>query len=208
MSLATKSKIIVGMSGGVDSSVAALLLLEQGASVEGLFMKNWDEDDGSEYCTAQADFDDAQKVANRLGIVLHSANFAAEYWDNVFEHFLSEYRAGRTPNPDVLCNREIKFNVFIDYARSLNADRVATGHYARGRAGEHGYELHKAIDSQKDQTYFLNAVPRQQLAACELALQFAQGQFNQAVTEYNAALAQFPTAWLGAMFGFRDAGAL
>jgi tRNA-specific 2-thiouridylase len=170
MNPTTKRKIIVGMSGGVDSSVAALLLLEQGASVEGLFMKNWDEDDGSEYCTAQADFDDAQKVANRLGIVLHSANFAAEYWDNVFEHFLAEYRAGRTPNPDVLCNREIKFNVFIDYARSLNADRVATGHYARGRPGEHGYELHKAIDSQKDQTYFLNAVPRQQLAACEFPL--------------------------------------
>src|SRR5262249_34404453 len=111
------------MSGGVDSSVAALRLLEQGVIVEGLFMKNWDEDDGTEYCTAQADYDDAAEVARRLGIKLHTANFAAEYWDNVFEDFLAEYRAGRTPNPDVLCNREIKFNVFADYARSLGADR-------------------------------------------------------------------------------------
>jgi len=158
------------MSGGVDSSVAALLLLEQGVSVEGLFMKNWDEDDGTEYCTAQADFDDAKEVANRLGITLHAANFASEYWDNVFEHFISEYRAGRTPNPDVLCNREIKFNVFIDYARSLNAEVVATGHYARGRLGANGFELHKSVDSEKDQTYFLNSVPLQQLAACEFPL--------------------------------------
>ena len=154
------------MSGGVDSSVAALLLLEHGLAVEGLFMKNWDEDDASEYCTAQADFEDAAEVASRLGIKLHTANFAAEYWDNVFENFLAEYRAGRTPNPDVLCNREIKFNVFIDYARLLGARTIATGHYARGENSAHGYELHKAKDSAKDQTYFLNAVPLKQLETC------------------------------------------
>ncbi|MDX5376924.1 MAG: tRNA 2-thiouridine(34) synthase MnmA, partial [Halomonas sp.] len=116
---ATSGKVIVGMSGGVDSSVSALLLLEQGYQVEGLFMKNWDEDDGTEYCTAKADLADAQAVCEKLGIKLHSANFAAEYWDNVFEHFLAEYQAGRTPNPDILCNREIKFKVFLEYAEML-----------------------------------------------------------------------------------------
>jgi tRNA-specific 2-thiouridylase len=165
-----QNKIIVGMSGGVDSSVAALLLLERGASVEGLFMKNWDEDDGTEYCTAKIDYEDAAEVAHRLGIKLHTANFAAEYWDSVFENFLAEYRAGRTPNPDVLCNREIKFNVFIDYAGSLGAPRIATGHYARTRVGANGFELHKALDAEKDQTYFLNAVPLGQLSACEFPL--------------------------------------
>jgi tRNA-specific 2-thiouridylase len=163
-------KLIVGMSGGVDSSVAALLLLERGISVEGLFMKNWDEDDGTEYCTAQADFEDAAEVAQRLGFKLHSANFAAEYWDNVFEGFLAEYRAGRTPNPDVLCNREIKFNVFVDYARALGAAGIATGHYAQARIGPSGFELHKSVDTEKDQTYFLNAVPLHQLSVCEFPL--------------------------------------
>ena len=134
--------------------------------VEALFMKNWDEDDGTEYCTAQADFEDAAQVAHRLGIKLHTANFAAEYWDNVFEHFLAEYRVGRTPNPDVLCNREIKFNVFVDYARALGAEKIATGHYARGVVAKDGFELHKSVDAEKDQTYFLNAVPLPQLASC------------------------------------------
>ena len=119
------------MSGGVDSSVAALMLIEAGYRVEGLFMKNWEEDDGTEYCTAKEDLADAQSVADQLGIRLHSANFAAEYWDNVFDHFLSEYRAGRTPNPDILCNREIKFHAFLDYATQLGADLIATGHYAQ-----------------------------------------------------------------------------
>ncbi len=183
-----RGKIIVGMSGGVDSSVAALLLLERGACVEGLFMKNWDEDDGTEYCTAQADYDAASEVAHRLGVRLHTANFASEYWDRVFEHFLAEYRCGRTPNPDVLCNREIKFNVFIDYARSLDAEGVATGHYARGRFGRDGFELHKSIDGEKDQTYFLNSVPRAQLATCEFPL----GGLNKSEVRARARHANLP----------------
>ena len=151
------------MSGGVDSSVAALLLLEQGYRVEGLFMKNWDEDDGTEYCTAKEDLADAQSVADRIGIKLHSANFAAEYWDNVFEHFLLEYRAGRTPNPDILCNREIKFKAFLDYALMLGADLIATGHYCR--RGEHDGQatLLKGLDNNKDQSYFLHAVGHAEL---------------------------------------------
>jgi tRNA-specific 2-thiouridylase len=123
MSNPSPSTVIVGMSGGVDSSVAALLLREQGYRVEGLFMKNWDEDDGTDYCTAKEDLADAQAVAASLGIKLHSANFAAEYWDGVFEHFLAEYQSGRTPNPDILCNREIKFRAFLDYATEQPCSR-------------------------------------------------------------------------------------
>nr|WP_297460195.1 tRNA 2-thiouridine(34) synthase MnmA [uncultured Halomonas sp.] len=159
-------KVIVGMSGGVDSSVAALLLLEQGYRVEGLFMKNWDEDDGSEYCTAKTDLADAQAVCEKLGIRLHTANFAAEYWDNVFEHFLAEYRAGRTPNPDILCNREIKFKVFLDYAEMLGAEKIATGHYVRRGRGQGASRalLLKGLDVNKDQSYFLHAVPEAAIA--------------------------------------------
>lgn len=153
-----QTRVIVGMSGGVDSSVAALLLLQQGYQVEGLFMKNWEEDDGTEYCTAKEDLADAQAVCDTLGIVLHTANFAAEYWDNVFEHFLQEYQAGRTPNPDILCNREIKFKAFLDYAKLLGADLIATGHYVR-RVDHNGHSLLlKGLDNNKDQSYFLHAV--------------------------------------------------
>jgi tRNA-specific 2-thiouridylase len=152
------------MSGGVDSSVAAQLLLEQGYAVEGLFMKNWEEDDGTEYCTAKEDLADAQQVADRLGIQLHTANFAAEYWDNVFEHFLAEYKAGRTPNPDVLCNREIKFKVFLEYAELLGADLIATGHYVRRKDEDGHTRLLKGLDDNKDQSYFLHAVAEHQLA--------------------------------------------
>ncbi len=152
------NKVIVGMSGGVDSSVSAYLLLQGGYEVEGLFMKNWEEDDGTEYCTAIADLADAQQVCDRLGIPLHSANFAAEYWDNVFEHFLSEYKANRTPNPDILCNREIKFKAFLEYAEELGADYIATGHYARLEKKDGQTRLLKGLDANKDQSYFLHAV--------------------------------------------------
>jgi tRNA-uridine 2-sulfurtransferase len=157
-SYSSRPRVIVGMSGGVDSSVSALLLKQQGYEVEGLFMKNWDEDDGTEYCTAKADLADAQLVCDRIGIKLHTANFAAEYWDNVFEHFLEEYKAGRTPNPDILCNREIKFKVFMEYARVLGGEFIATGHYVR-RADRDGHTyLLKGLDPNKDQSYFLHAV--------------------------------------------------
>lgn len=160
----SQTRVIVGMSGGVDSSVSAALLLEQGYQVEGLFMKNWDEDDGTEYCTAREDLADAQAVSDKLGIKLHTANFAADYWDNVFEHFLEEYKAGRTPNPDILCNREIKFKAFLDYALMLGADLIATGHYSR-RADRDGQSLLlRGVDTNKDQSYFLHAVGGEQLA--------------------------------------------
>jgi len=165
-SIQRNSKVILGMSGGVDSSVAAHLLLEAGYAVEGLFMKNWDEDDGTEYCSALEDLADAERVSKSLGIKLHTANFAAEYWDNVFEDFLTEYRASRTPNPDVLCNREIKFKQFVNYAERLGGDYIATGHYVRSLGQAEHYEILKGLDTNKDQTYFLQAVPRQQLEKC------------------------------------------
>lgn len=149
------TRVIVGMSGGVDSSVAAYLLQQQGYQVSGLFMKNWEEDDGTEYCTAKEDLADAQSVCDQLGIELQAANFAAEYWDNVFEHFLAEYKAGRTPNPDVLCNREIKFKAFLEYARNLGADLIATGHYVRKLEDGDDTYLLKGKDDNKDQSYFL-----------------------------------------------------
>jgi tRNA-specific 2-thiouridylase len=163
MSLNSAVKVIVGMSGGVDSSVAALLLKEQGYQVEGLFMKNWEEDDGTEYCTAKEDFADAQAVADTLEIKLHGANFAAEYWDNVFEHFLDEYRNGRTPNPDILCNREIKFKAFLEYALVLGADAIATGNYPRRGENDGKGTLLKGLDPNKDQSYFLHAVGHDEL---------------------------------------------
>ncbi|CUR48734.1 tRNA-specific 2-thiouridylase MnmA [Alloalcanivorax xenomutans] len=152
------TRVIVGMSGGVDSSVAAARLLEAGYQVEGLFMKNWNEDDGTEYCTAREDLLDAMQVAGVLGMELHTVNFAGEYWDRVFEHFLEEYRAGRTPNPDILCNKEIKFRAFLDHAVALGADAIATGHYARVEHGHGPARLLRAVDTNKDQTYFLHAV--------------------------------------------------
>ncbi|MEM1142616.1 MAG: tRNA 2-thiouridine(34) synthase MnmA [Pseudomonadota bacterium] len=165
-----RGRVIVGMSGGVDSSVAALLLLEAGYQVEGLFMKNWEEDDGTEYCTAKEDYADAKSVASQLGIKLHAANFSAEYWDDVFEHFLCEYKAGRTPNPDILCNREIKFRAFLDYAKALGAAFIATGHYARIGMKDGRASLLKGTDDSKDQSYFLHAVSHTSLACAMFPL--------------------------------------
>ncbi|WTM88491.1 tRNA 2-thiouridine(34) synthase MnmA [Halothiobacillus sp. DCM-1] len=158
-------KVIVGLSGGVDSSVVALRLQEAGFVVEGLFMKNWEGDDHDEYCAAKADMLDALAVADRLGIEFHFVNFAQQYWDRVFAHFLDEYRAGRTPNPDILCNREIKFRAFLDHAQALGADAIATGHYARvEQAASHGRtRLLKGFDANKDQSYFLHLLDTTQL---------------------------------------------
>ena len=151
----SRGKVIVGLSGGVDSAVAALRLLQQGWDVEGLFMKNWEEDDDAAYCNAAEDLADATAVAELLNIRLHTINFASEYWDRVFAYFLAEYAAGRTPNPDVLCNREIKFKAFLDHALDLGADKIATGHYAGVRCTSTGCEMLRASDEAKDQTYFL-----------------------------------------------------
>ena len=159
----SSEKIIVGMSGGVDSSVSAYLLLQQGYDVEALFMKNWEEDDTAEYCSATEDLADAQLVCDALGIRLHTVNFSSEYWDNVFEHFLHEYRIGRTPNPDIMCNREIKFKAFLDHAQVLGARRIATGHYVRTRERDGVVELLRGLDNNKDQSYFLYALNQHQL---------------------------------------------
>lgn len=157
------ASVIVGMSGGVDSAVAAALLIEQGYAVRGLFMKNWDEDDDTEYCTAKVDLADAQSVCDLLGIELLTANFAAEYWDDVFATFLNAYRSNLTPNPDVLCNREIKFRQFRDYAKTLGAQFIATGHYARLQEAQGLPVLCKGVDTGKDQSYFLQALSAEQL---------------------------------------------
>ncbi|MGM8871789.1 tRNA 2-thiouridine(34) synthase MnmA [Psychrobacter sp. 2Y5] len=163
-------RVIVGMSGGVDSSVSAVLLQQAGFMVEGLFMKNWEEDDGTEYCTAMDDLADAQAVCDKIGMKLHTANFAMEYWDRVFEHFLAEYQAGRTPNPDILCNKEIKFKAFLDYALTLGADYIATGHYTRrsvNYTNDNDVEvaqLLRGLDNNKDQSYFLHAVGGDKIA--------------------------------------------
>ena len=156
------TRVVLGLSGGVDSAVAAILLQEQGADVHALHMTNWEDDDG--YCTAAADLQDARNICEQLGIPLHHVNFAREYRDQVFSYFLDEYRAGRTPNPDVLCNREIKFGVFLDYARRLGGDKIATGHYARTALLDGHTVLLKGVDGDKDQSYFLHAVSEAALA--------------------------------------------
>ena len=182
-------KVMLGISGGVDSSVAALLLQQAGYEVEGLFMQNWEEDDRNGPCTADADRKDAVAVCGRLGIPFHSRNFAAEYWDGVFAHFLAEYRAGRTPNPDVLCNREIKFKTFLDEARALGAEKIATGHYARVDCLDGRYRLLRAVDAGKDQTYFLHALGQQQLAATL----FPVGEIEKSQVREMARQANLPT---------------
>lgn len=157
-------KILVGLSGGVDSAVTALLLLEQGFTIEACFMKNWEEDDSDTYCPAAQDFADAQQICDTLGIPLRRVNFSVDYWDSVFEHCLAEFRAGRTPNPDILCNRDIKFKAFLDYALQQGFDKIATGHYARILQEKHHYALYQAVDQSKDQSYFLYAIDQQALS--------------------------------------------
>ncbi|APC48173.1 tRNA 2-thiouridine(34) synthase MnmA [Virgibacillus halodenitrificans] len=149
-------RVVVGMSGGVDSSVAALLLKQQGYDVVGIFMKNWDDTDEFGVCTATEDYEDVVRVCNQIGIPYYAVNFEKQYWDKVFTYFLDEYRAGRTPNPDVMCNKEIKFKAFLDHAMSLGADYLATGHYAQVRENNGRYEMLRGVDDNKDQTYFLN----------------------------------------------------
>ncbi|SJZ45695.1 tRNA (5-methylaminomethyl-2-thiouridylate)-methyltransferase [Globicatella sulfidifaciens DSM 15739] len=158
------TRVVIGMSGGVDSSVAALLLKQQGYDVVGLFMKNWDDTDDEGYCTATEDYEDVAKVAEQIGIPYYSVNFEKEYWDRVFEYFLQEYRNGRTPNPDVMCNKEIKFKAFLDYAMGLGADYIAMGHYAQVEIDENGVvHLLRGKDANKDQTYFLSQLSQTQL---------------------------------------------
>lgn len=160
-----KQRIAVGISGGVDSSVSALLLKQQDHDVIGVFMKNWNEDDEAGYCPAAQDLLDAQSVCQKIGIELHTVSFADEYWDRVFDYFLQEYQAGRTPNPDILCNREIKFKAFLDYAQTLDAEMIAMGHYARTAKNPQGQSLLlKGLDHNKDQSYFLHAISQQALA--------------------------------------------
>lgn len=157
-------KVVVGMSGGVDSSVAAYLLKKQGYEVIGIFMKNWDEKDENGVCTAEKDYEDVRRVSTQLDIPYYTVNFTKEYWDRVFTYFLDEYKKGRTPNPDVMCNKEIKFKAFLDHALKLGADYIATGHYARVDFRDGEYKLLRGIDNNKDQTYFLCTLGQYQLS--------------------------------------------
>ena len=158
-----RHKVVVGLSGGVDSAVSAWLLKQQGHEVLGIFMKNWEDDDDSEYCASNVDFVDAAAVADVIGIEIEHINFAAEYKDRVFDQFLHEYQAGRTPNPDILCNAEIKFKAFLDHALARGADKIATGHYARVRQQGDAVQLLKGLDPGKDQSYFLHRLRQDQL---------------------------------------------
>lgn len=158
------TRVVIGMSGGVDSSVAALLLKEQGYDVIGIFMKNWDDTDEFGVCTATEDYNDVIRVCNQIGIPYYAVNFEKQYWDKVFQYFLDEYKAGRTPNPDVMCNKEIKFKAFLEHALDLGADYLATGHYAQVAFRDGEYKMLRGLDTNKDQTYFLNQLGQEQLS--------------------------------------------
>ncbi len=185
-----KQRIVVGLSGGVDSAVTAWLLKRAGHEVVGIFMKNWEDDDDDEYCSSRQDFLDAASVADVLGIGIEHVNFAAEYRDRVFAEFLREYRAGRTPNPDVLCNAEIKFKAFLDHAVRLGAEKIATGHYARVRESTAGFELRRGLDARKDQSYFLHRLNQAQLS---LTL-FPIGELEKTEVRHIAAEIGLPNA--------------
>lgn len=183
--------VVVGMSGGVDSSVAALLLKQQGYNVVGLFMRNWEEDDEDGVCTAEEDYADVRRVCSLLDIPYYTVNFAKEYMDRVFSYFLAEYKAGRTPNPDVLCNREIKFGPFLEEAKKLGADYIATGHYCKISHENGVHLLQKAADGNKDQTYFLNQLSQKQLENVLFPLQDMQKpEIRKIALEYNLATAK------------------
>ena len=167
--------IVVGLSGGVDSAIAAHILKSEGHRVDAIFMKNWEEDDNEDYCSAAQDLEDAQKVCEKLDIPLRTVNFSAEYWDFVFEYFLAEHRAGRTPNPDILCNTEIKFKAFLEFATELGAEKIATGHYARCHKDQQYYQLLTAEDENKDQSYFLHGLNQTQLSQTTFPL----GELNK-----------------------------
>lgn len=180
----SKIRVVVGMSGGVDSSVTALLLKEQGYDVIGIFMKNWDDTDENGVCTATEDYKDVAAVASQIGIPYYSVNFEKEYWERVFEYFLAEYRAGRTPNPDVMCNKEIKFKAFLDYAMQLGADYVATGHYAQVKRDENGVvHMLRGNDNNKDQTYFLSQLSQEQLSKTMFPLGHLEKKEVRAIAE-------------------------
>ena len=188
--LPQETRVVIGMSGGVDSSVAALLLKEQGYDVIGIFMKNWDDTDENGVCTATEDYNDVIEVCNQIGIPYYAVNFEKQYWDKVFTYFLDEYRAGRTPNPDVMCNKEIKFKAFLEHAIALGADYVATGHYARVAYMEGEYKMLRGVDDNKDQTYFLNQLSQEQLSKTMFPLgELKKPQIREMATEAGLATA-------------------
>ncbi|MEM8844197.1 MAG: tRNA 2-thiouridine(34) synthase MnmA [Pseudomonadota bacterium] len=182
--------IVVGLSGGVDSAIAAYLLKKDGHKVDAIFMKNWEEDDSEEHCSAAQDLEDAELVCEKLGLSLRAVNFSTEYWDYVFEYFLAEHKAGRTPNPDILCNTEIKFKAFLDYATELGAEKIATGHYARLSEHNNNFQLLMATDTNKDQSYFLHGLNQQQLSHSMFPLgNLTKPQVRQLAQELNLTVA-------------------
>lgn len=187
----SETRVVLGMSGGVDSSVAALLLKEQGYEVIGIFMKNWDDTDEFGNCTATDDYEDVIEVCNQIGIPYYAVNFEKEYWDRVFTYFLDEYKKGRTPNPDVMCNKEIKFKAFLDHALSLGADYVATGHYARVSEVDGKTVMLRGIDNNKDQTYFLNQLNQEQLEKTMFPIgEYDKKEIREIAEKYNLATAK------------------